>query len=564
MPEGLCFDDDAPAASGFAPRDYQLTRIDTIYRHWPRFPRILLEMATGTGKTTVAAEIFRREVAAGRRCLFLANRDKLVRQSAHRITAETGVEAAIEMAGESASPQAMVVVASVQTLARVNRLSAFADDHFDLIVADESHHVVAETWLRVLNYFHIGAESLAEGWVAPPRGTYQHKARVLGITATPIEELAEFFDYFVEPPYSLISAVEDGWLVPPTTKSMPLRIDIRDLRPGRTPNGSDFRAGDLSRKLEPVIGALAEQVAALAKDRKTIAFTPSIHCAKLLADAITAKGMTGIFVSGECLDVDEKTQRYVDAGPGTVLVNAALYTEGADFPDTDCVLVARATKSKGFYRQLVGRGTRVLPGVVNQSMTAEERRAAIAASKKPNLLILDPLWIHERIDLCDALDAVADTAEIKEKMKKSTKSMLDAVKDATRDAERDLIKTLEKEARKHSKKQPRTIDPLAWAVSVGDEVLASYVPETTADARPPARAELDFILQAGIDTSAIKTTGLAQKVIARIRDRERLGLASVRQMNFLKQLGIPDPAAVKMNKRQAAAIIGKRFFDWAR
>lgn len=551
---------DFTEAPVFQARDYQLAKIANIEEHWVGgFSRQLLEMATGTGKTSVAAILFKKAVAAGQRCLFLANRDKLVRQSAKRVREETGLEVEIEMAADRASPYAPVVVASVQTLGRLNRLTSFADTHFDLIVADESHHATAASWLKVLNYFHFGAESLAPEWKAPVRGTYRPKARVLGITATPNEELGAFFDYFVEPAYSLIAAVEDGWLVPPVTKSIPLKIDLRALRMGRTVNGSDFKPEDLSAKLVPVIDALAKQLAIMARDRKTIAFTPSVECARLLAEAVSQyEGMRGIFVSGECLDVDEKTEDYVRAGKGTVLANCALYTEGADFPDTDCIVVARATRSKAFYRQMCGRGTRTLPGTVDGLDTPEARRNAIAASAKPNLLILDPLWIHERIDLCEAFDLLTDKPEVKERMKKIPGDMLLVA----REAERDFLAALAKEARKHEKKQPRTIDPLAWAVSVGDAVLASYKPETSADAAPATKGELDFILGQGISTELIKCSGLAQKVIARIVDREKMGLCTPKQMTFLKRLGIAEETASLMKKNQAGAIIGRETAKW--
>ncbi len=537
----------------FRIRDYQLSRIENIEQHWSQYFRQLLEMATGTGKTSVAAEIFRREVGMGHRVLFLANRDKLVRQSAKRIQDEIGLECDIEMAGESASPYAKIVVASVPTLSRVNRLTSFSPDHFSLIVADESHHAGATSWLRILNYFHFGAESLQDGWVAPKRGDYQPKCRILGITATPHPELGEVFDRFVEPAYTLINAVEDGWLVPITSTSIPLKIDIRALRLGRTVNGSDFKPEEISAKLIPVIDALAAQLKSLAGDRKTIAFTPSVDCARRLAEAVTKLGMNGIFVSGECLDVDEKTQAYVDAGPGTVLCNCALFCEGADFPDTSCVLIARATKSKPFYRQMCGRGTRVLKGVVDGLETPEERRAAIAASAKPDLLILDPLWIHEKIDLCEIVDLYTDKPGAKLKMK----SVVDPIK-AAKEADRDFYAELAKEARKHDFKQPRTINPLAWATGVGDEKISSYRPESDADIKPATRDELDLILKNGLDSSAIKTSGQAQMVIGQLIKRERLGLASPLQLRQLTlRLHWPEEKAALIRKGQAGLFIAK-------
>lgn len=537
-------------------RDYQEGFRAAIREDRRTLSRLLLESATGTGKTTLFAAVSADECDAGGRVLVLENRDKLVRQTADRITRETGIEAEIEMASHHASPFARVVVASVQTLCRNARLTGFADDHFSLLVADESHHALADSWQKVLCYFHYGAASLAEDWTPPADGTYTPKAHVLGVTATPEvgagRNLGEFYQKVVAS-YPYMRAVSDGWLVPPLTKNIPLKIDIRGLRPGRTPNGSDFKAGELSERLVPVIEALAQQIAAEARDRKSIAFVPSIECARLLADAVTRAGLRGIFVSGECLDVDEKTEAFVRSGPGTVLANAALYVEGADFPDISCVIPARATKSSGFYKQQIGRGTRVLPGVVDGLETPEERRAAIAASAKPNLLILDPLWISDRIDLCDAYDLFTDKPEVKDKMKKAGPPS----EEAARQAERDLIKALEKEAKKHARKAARVINPLEWAVALGDAKLASWEPQAAWESSKPTTGQLDFLRKHHIDTSKIQYKGLAQKVIGIVLTRHKLGLATVGQLDFMHKLGVDDARAATLSAKDATVLIDR-------
>lgn len=540
----------------FALRDYQIKWMNDVREDRKVFSRVLGVAATGTGKTTFFAAMAAEEWKKGGRTLILENRDKLVRQTAKRIATETGLEAEIEMANYHASPFAPIVVASVQTLCRDARLLGFPEGHFSQVVADESHHALSKSWQKVLNYFHYGADSLKEGWQQPVDGEYQPKSHVIGVTATPElgskQSLGEFYQK-QSFQYQYISAVNDGWLVPPITRNIPLKIDLKGLRTGRTPNGSDLKAEDLSKRLIPVLEALADQIVAEASDRKGIVFVPSIECARILAEAISNRGCTGIFVSGECLDVDEKTEDFVRSGPGTFLCNACLYVEGADFPDISCVVPARATKSVGFYKQQIGRGTRVLPGTVDGLKTPEERRAAIAASAKPNLLILDPLWISDRIDLCDAFDLFTDKPEVKAKMKET--GILS--EESARSAERDLIQALEKEAKKHAKKAARTIDPLAWAVSIGDAALANWVPETTWDSAPPTAGQLNFLQKHGIDTSAIKYKGLASKMVGRLISRINLGLATGHQLNFLKQLGVDEQTTAKMTMKEATAVIDR-------
>jgi superfamily II DNA or RNA helicase len=535
-------------------RDYQVAAKDATHEGWQMYSRQLLSMATGTGKSTIFAAIGADEWSRGGRTLILENRDALVRQTAKRIKDETGIDCEIEMADLHASITAPIVIASVPTLCRDRRLTGFPHDHFSLVVTDEAHHSLATSYAKILSYFHYGMESMVEGWVAPPDGTYQHKARILGVTATPElsskRTLGEAYQTIAYN-YSLINAVRDGWLVPPITKNIPLKIDIRGLRPGRTPNGSDFKLEDLSARLVPVLEALAEQICSIAANEKTIAFVPSVECARILAEAITRHGLNGIFVSGDCLDVDEKTEAYRRAGRGTVLCNCALYCEGADFPDTSCVVIARATKSTGFYRQMIGRGTRTLPGIVDGLSTPELRRAAIAASAKPTLLILDPLWVSDRIDLCDAYDLFTDKPEIKERMKKLGQPS----EEAARQAERDMIKALEKEALKHARKQARVIDPLQWSVMVGEEALADFVPAENWEADAPTEGQISFLQKQGIDTSKIKYKGLAHKIIGRVVSRVNLGLATGRQLSLMRQLGLDEHTCATLTMKEASMAI---------
>lgn len=546
---------------GILLRDYQQRWLNRIAEDRKEFSRVLLVAATGTGKTSAFAAVAADEWSLGRRTLVLENRDKLVRQTAKRIEDETGLEVRIEMADEHASPFVPVVVASVQTLTRDARLRGFAEDHFGLVVADESHHALSKSWQKVLNYFHYGADSLEPDWKPPADGTYPVKSHVLGVTATPElggrKTLWEFYHKLTDQ-YTYLQAVQDGWLVPPVTKNIPLKIDIRGLRPGRTPNGSDFNATELSERLVPVLEALAEQIVAEARDRKGIVFVPSIECARLLAAAINRLGMRGIFVSGECLDVDEKTAEFVAAGPGTFLTNACLYVEGADFPDVSCIVPARATKSVGFYKQQVGRGTRTLPGVVAGLSTPIERRAAIAGSAKPDLLILDPLWISDRIDLCDVYDLFTDKPEVKAAMKEAGP----ATAENAETAERDFLKALEKEARKHAKKQARTIDPLAFGLNIGDEAIVNYVPESAWEREPPTATQIEFMVKNHIDPAGIKFKGLAHRIIGRFVARRKMNLATPHQLSFLKRLGFNEEEAATMTMSEASAAINQRLARW--
>lgn len=540
--------------TGFRLRDYQITAKTKVEEGWKSFSRQLLDMATGTGKTAISAAIALEEWGRGGRTLVLENRDALVRQTARELALKTGLQCDIEMAGDHASPFAPIVVASVPTLCRDARLTGFSENHFHLVIGDEAHHSMAKSWAKCFNYFHYGAASLAPDWEAPMDATYTHFARILGVTATPEltgkQSLGEFYQS-VAFSYQLLEAVRDGWLVQPIAIMEPLAVDFKGLRTKRTPNGSDYDQTEIAKRMVPVIDALADQFIRHASNRKSMAFMPSVATAEMLSHAINDKGLRSVFVSGECLDRDEKTETFVQHGPGIVLCTSAMFVEGFDVPDVDCVFTG-ITKSKSYYRQKIGRATRPLRDILNGLNTPDERRAAIARSAKKDFLIIDPFCRCDTIDLCDAYDLFTDKPEVKAKMKASGEA---PTEESAEKAERDFLKALEKEAKKHARKAARTIDPLAWAVSIGDAALANYVPETTWDGNPPTQGQVDFLRKQGIDCANIRYKGLASKIIGRVISRISLGLCTPHQLEFMHKLGIDEQKCATMTISEASALI---------
>ena len=120
---------------------------------------------------------------------------------------------------------------------------------------------------------------------------------------------------------------------------------------------------------------------------------PSVDSARRLADELRAAGLNASFVSGACPDRAYKIEAFRQAGRGAVICNAMLLTEGVDIADVDCVCMLRPTRIRSLMVQAYGRGTRILPGVIDGLETKEERIQAIAESAKPNMLILDFLWL---------------------------------------------------------------------------------------------------------------------------------------------------------------------------
>src|SRR5437870_42539 len=126
-------------------RPYQIQAHEAITRGFDEYRKQLAVMPTGAGKTVTFAALAHHYQP--KRTLVLAHREELIAQAVNRIFHSTGLIAEVEMADYRASLSAPVVVASVQTLMREARRSRWPCDHFGLIVVDEAHHVLAESYL---------------------------------------------------------------------------------------------------------------------------------------------------------------------------------------------------------------------------------------------------------------------------------------------------------------------------------------------------------------------------------------------------------------------------------
>lgn len=543
------------------PRSYQGEWCDKVRHDRARFNRVLIDAPGGTGKSLVTAKLaFDEWVERHGRTLVIENRDRLCEQIAQEIRDSTALDVEIEKGVQRASPFSPIVVGSLQTLSRLARLTGFADNHFSQIIVDEAHlNTLSDTAQRVLKYFHWGAGSLAEDWKRPD-DLHPVNSFVIGTTATPDigqkRNLGEFYQN-VSVRYAFLQAVEDGWLVEPRAyrEVLPSAKKLH-ARYGNTPLGKDLRADDLSKELIPLVSEMADQIKRFATGCKTIAFTPSVECARLLAEACAARGFNAWFVSGECLDRDDKTDAFCASGPNSVLVNCALYVAGWDHPPIDCVAWFRPTTSRAFLLQGLYRGTRVLPGLVSDDMTAAERRAAIAASTKPFFRVIDPLWKSEEIPLCSFYDLYTDKPEVKKKLEQKGGAPDSA---AVEKAERDWASSVEKAAKKHRARESQLgVDPLRWAISIGEDRVANYIPKTDADAAPMTKGQEEFLLKAGIKYGHVKCAGQAQQIIDTYLFRQSEGLATPKTIQQLVlRLGWPEEVVAGMKQKQAGVLMAK-------
>lgn len=369
-------------------RPYQITCVEAIEEHLRQHGSTLAVLATGGGKTVVFSEVIRRHP---KRCLVLAHRDELIQQAAEKLRLVTSSEdVGIEMGPVRASTglyPPRIVVSSVQTMCRPGRRRQFLPAEFGLIVTDEAHHAVARTYQEIYSYFLAGDSEVGiEG---------NPEIRHLGVTATPkrADQLAMgqvfqsvAFDFGIEP------MVEDGWLVP--VRQHPVTVNGLDFSQARSTAG-DLNEADLEEIVsqEKILHATAVPAVEVAGDLPTLVFCVTVKHAHKMAEVLDR------YKPGSALALDgstprEERQAAVERfrrGEIQFLCNCGLFLEGFDAPNTSVVVMARPTKSLALYTQVLGRGTRPLPGVVDPLAegTAQQRRDAITGSSKPFMVVLD-------------------------------------------------------------------------------------------------------------------------------------------------------------------------------
>lgn len=369
-------------------RDYQHEAIEAVARELGHGRnRLLIQMATGLGKTRTAAAVLRHPALADffgqwverdRRVLFFVHREEIVDQSAATFQSlNPGLMVSIEQGPRRANRYADVVVASIQTLAatggrRLKDLIRYRP--FRLVFADEAHRATAASYrnaLVTLGFLppsdagegEIDAETLARNladWeaIAP-------KDRLLvGLTATPNRTdgvgLSAVFQTIAYQ-FPLRKGIESGYLVPITPWVVETSTNLDSVKMQR----GDFAPGDLAATVntdERNRLAVAGWVK-YAHGRPTIAFTAGVAHAHALAGVFASAGVPAAAVSGDTPKDDRRgiLEDY-RAGRLTVLTNDSVFTEGTDLPTTSCVLMAKPTKSALVFEQAVGRGLRLAPG----------------------------------------------------------------------------------------------------------------------------------------------------------------------------------------------------------
>lgn len=387
--------------------------------------RILLTMATGTGKTLVAYHIIHRLWKAGvkKRILFLADRNALIDQAKRNDFQYFGDKMTV-IRHRLIDKSYEIYLALYQGLVNYDEdkdaYKEFSRDFFDLIVIDECHRGSAaadSAWREILTYFN--------------------KATHIGLTATPKEtDVVSNIEYFGEPlyTYSLKQGISDGFLAPYKVIRCGINVDLEGYRPeeGKTDiNGNliedrEYNTNDYDRnfvideRTKFVASRITEYLKKHDRFDKTIIFCVDIEHAERMrlalinenADLASANPKYVMKITGD----DEAGKRELDnfINPEetypVIATTSKLMTTGIDAQTCKLIVLDSNINSITEFKQIIGRGTRINEDYNKFYFTIMDFRNATRLFADPNF-DGDPVMIKV-VDEDEDLPTIEDEEKI--------------------------------------------------------------------------------------------------------------------------------------------------------
>ncbi len=348
------------------PRPYQSEALRKVLTAWKDGKtRQIISLPTGTGKTVIfglVAEALRT------RTLILAHREELLYQAEQKIhyvypDADTGILKANERGGLERE----ICIASIQTAVR--HTEELSQRGYKLLICDEAHHAVSDSYMRVFDELGFMAGDTEK--------------LLLGVTATAYRgDKLGLCNVFEEITFesSILAMMRGGYLCDVRGLSVNTGTDISCVHMV----DGDFAVNKLSALIDiPERNALiADTYIKHGEGRHGVVFGVKVSHALNLAEAFRARGVSCEAVYGD-MPTEERQDilsRYA-RHEVQMLTNVGVLTEGWDVPDTDIIMMARPTKSRGLYVQCAGRGLRTAPN-------------------KKDCLLVDFVDVAKKHDLC--------------------------------------------------------------------------------------------------------------------------------------------------------------------
>ena len=329
-------------------RDYQIEIIQCIEDSIAEgYRRIMLQLPTGAGKTRCFVELakYHRNSPYNSldtpNCLIVAHRKELIDQAVEALVREQVKKRDIGIikANEREDRNCVIQVASIQSLIRRSFPRA------GLVIIDEAHHAMAESYQTVIKYYK--------------------DAVIIGVTATPARTdgsgFKDSFDILIEGP-TIKELTAQGHLC--AYKLYAYTRDKINTSYVRTQAG-DYKQNDLADAVmnSEVRADLVETWRQHALGKRTVVFAVNVKLSKEYADLYTSSGYKAEHIDGNT--PKQEREAILDRfkkGTTKILCNCNIVTEGFDLPEMECVQVVRPTQSLILWLQMVGRSLRTSQG----------------------------------------------------------------------------------------------------------------------------------------------------------------------------------------------------------
>lgn len=381
------------------PRYYQRIAINrTIEAIAKGQNRILLVMATGTGKTYTAFQIIHRLWKSGRKkkILFLADRNILVDQTMTQ-DFKPFAKVMTKIEGKKLDSSYELYLSLYQQLAgdeQEEPFRAFSPDFFDLIVIDECHRGSAKEesrWRRILEYFD--------------------KATQIGLTATPKEtKEVSNITYFGDPvyTYSLKQGIDDGFLAPYKVVRVGIDRDLEGWRPtagqhdiyGYEIEDREYNTKDYDKNIiidERTI-TVARRITRFLKETdrfaKTIVFCVDIDHAERMRQALVNENKDLVAqnpkyimrITGDNAEGKAQLDYFIaeDSTYPVIVTTSKLMTTGVDCKTCRLIVLDNNINSMTEFKQIIGRGTRLKPDYGKEYFTIMDFRNACRLFADPD------------------------------------------------------------------------------------------------------------------------------------------------------------------------------------
>lgn len=333
--------------------------------------KMLLEMATGTGKTITIALIMKRLFETGliSRVLFLVDRIGLADQAENVFKEQLKDYPTTVLYGGKRSLEGRIVIGTLGTIASQLGPNGFGSGYFDLVITDECHRSIYNIYKSVLLFF----DALQIGLTATPNlGHYQYKN---DIERELVKNTYQFFDCWNafsetgEPTfsYTLEDGVKDGYLADYDIVETKTKITIE----GAQWEGDDYTPNQLERDIsfESRNLEMVKEFARIEKDRgneyprKTIVFAISKKHASQLTRLFNEvysqwNGKYAEEITTDVKDPKAMIKRFKNELLPAIAVSVGMLDTGFDAPEVENLIMMRPTQSAILYNQMRGRGSR--------------------------------------------------------------------------------------------------------------------------------------------------------------------------------------------------------------